>query len=391
MKKRYILGLIVLLFFLVIIYPNSGLRFETLNAKNIRTENRNITTIPEGSWTKKDFYRQLELWYQDRLALRSQAIDIWWKYQYEWFGVVRDPNIVLAEDGWMLDKKNSPKRFIAKEEKIKRILEIKNFCEENGAEFIVLIPPYKETIYREKFPEYFRRATPNPLDFHREFDRLCIENHINNVEVSDVLMDAKKNGNDLYFKDDHHWSYYGAALAGDLLLKEISKLLGVQIYDGMNLYNCKAEAFKECSYANAIKKEAKNRTEAPWDEKFTKEIYLRDCDTGKENKVNGVVSNDLLYPHLTKDEAVIVNKTIQNDLTILVLGDSYSSYMAPYVTQYVNCWAATHYRGCSGKKKNANLKYLIDRYHPRVVLLEIQGPLFLTGEAKRIFENFVIE
>ena len=102
--KKIILLLIPLFFFCFVIYPNTGLRFESKNIEDIRKENRNITPIPEGSMTKKEFYKNIEMWYQDRLALRRKCIDKWCRYQFKFFNVFRSKEFVMANDGWLLKK-----------------------------------------------------------------------------------------------------------------------------------------------------------------------------------------------------------------------------------------------------------------------------------------------
>lgn len=385
-KRKHILSTIILCFFIVSIYPNVGLRFETVNSADIKSENRNITPIPEGTVTNKKFYEQLEMWYQDRLALRVASINAWWKWNKKIFGILRDKDKILNE-GWILSKQASIRDFKEKDLKIARLSTIQQYCEAHGTEFIVLIAPDKETVYREKFPSRFRDNTPNPVDFHHEFSVLCENNNINYVNVTDELMAAKAIGDDLYFRDDHHWSYYGSAIASDKLLKKISDVLHSGFYQGMLLDGSVREAFKERSYAESLMIPAEKSTMAPWSNKFTDEIYQVDYKTGEEHKLSEPVSNNLLWSHLVNDEGIIVNKSINNNVAVLVLGDSYSSYMAPYITQNIHTWISTHYRDHRGEKKNTDLKHLIDKYHPDIVVLEMVETGFFSVDGSKFLEN----
>ena len=70
-------------------------------------------------------------------------------------------------------------------------------------------------------------------------------------------------------------------------------------------------------------------------------------------------------------EAVITNKTINNDIKLLIIGDSYSSYMMPYLSQYLHQVISTSWTNCQGNKKYVSLSHLIKKYNPDIVMFEI--------------------
>lgn len=375
--KKIILLLIPLFFFCFVIYPNTGLRFESKNIEDIRKENRNITPIPEGSMTKKEFYKNIEMWYQDRLALRRKCIDKWCRYQFKFFNVFRSKEFVMANDGWLLNKSNSVKCFVDPEIKINKIKKLQNYCYEHGIKFVCLIAPYKENIYREKFPDYFLKTTPDPKIFRDDFNRRCIEAGINNIDLYPDIMSAKADGKDLYFKDDHHWSYYGAAIATDKILNNIDLLLNKNQYKGIEFDGSEVEAAKEHSYASKVNIDYDTRLNIPWNSKFSNNIYILDPYNGTEVQVTEPVSNNLLWSHLVNDEAILINKDIKNDISVLVLGDSYASYIATYATQYIHQWVQVHWdKKYNAMKNNKTMSEYIKKFKPDVIVLEISENMF---------------
>ncbi|MBQ0067611.1 MAG: hypothetical protein KBS60_05480, partial [Phascolarctobacterium sp.] len=96
-----------------------------------------------------------------------------------------------------------------------------------------------------------------------------------------------------------------------------------------------------------------------------------------------------LWDRIVNGEGIIHNNDLHNGLTLLMLHDSYGSYMMPYLSQYFETIVDTHYREIAGRKKNTNMKYLIEKYKPDIVVL---FPFSYPHQsAESIFKNIVYE
>lgn len=378
----------IVVFAIFLAIPNTGLYRGEKNARLIaQTENRRITPRPTQSLKSKEFYEQFEKWYQDRLRYRDKAIKRWNKFNLA-IGIIIKENLIFGKNNWLLDKNVCTNKFTEANEKAILIKGLQNYCQENGKDFIIMVPPNKESAYRDYFPQVIQELYKSPEYWHQQAENLFLINGINYLAIAKPIQEQrKKEMHDLYFSDDHHWNYYASSLAADLLMKKIQQNLHQKFYFGLKLDGSTKTAYKEYSYAHQLALDASNRTQAPWSKEYTDEIYLTDCYTGKTTKTNKIVSNDVLWERIVKGEGIVTNKAVKNNIKILILGDSYSSYMIPYLSQNIKTIVSTHYRDCAEKKKNTNVANLINKYNPDAVILIINETAFFHNSAKSLFKN----
>lgn len=378
----------IVLFAAFLVIPNTGLYRGEKNARLIaQTENRRITHRPTQSLKSKEFYTQFEKWYQDRLRYRDKAIKRWNKINLN-IGVIIKEHLVWGKNNWLLNKNACTHKFNEANEKAAIIKNLQNYCQATGTDFIVMIPPNKEATYRDYFPQYIQSKYNSPKYWHKQAENLFSKNNINYLTIAEPIQEHRKiETHDLYFNDDHHWSYYASSFAADLLLKKIQQDLYQNFYSGLKFDGSTRTAYKEYSYANQLALDASKKVQAPWSKEYTDEIYLTDCYTGKTTKADNVVSNDVLWGRIVKGEGIVTNKAAKNNIKLLILGDSYSSYMVPYLSQNVKQIITTHYRDCAEKKKEANVSKLINKYNPDAVVLIINESAFFHSSAKSLFRN----
>lgn len=168
-----------------------------------------------------------------------------------------------------------------------------------------------------------------------------------------------KEKHDLYFSDDHHWNYYAASTAADMLLKKLNKELHSNFYTGLRFDGSTKIATKEHSYASKLALKYTNKTIAPWSNSYTNQLYLVDCYTNQIEETKEVVANNYLWERMLKGEGVVVNRNVKNNIKLLILGDSYSSYMVPYLSQNIKQVIVTHYRECIEKKSEVSIPKLL--------------------------------
>lgn len=389
--RKVLLTAFIGIFMALLLLPNTGLKRHKENAAAVAKENRKISPFPQASVKIKAFYTNFEKWYQDRLRYRAQAIEKWKRWNFA-AGVVLKDNIVIGKNDWLLNKNGIIKKYNDGGIKMQRLVALQEYCRERGLGFILLLPPNKEAVYRDYFPQGIRERYEPYSFFEKQLETDLQKAGINYLSVTDALLAARKESkNDLYFNDDHHWSYYGSAIGAALLLKELAVMTPKLRYSGLPLDGLEREAYKECSYWGQLGFNLNFKTKAPWSKSFAEEIYLRDCYTNKESKINEPVSNNKLWSGLVNGENIILNKACSNGLRILVLGDSYSSYMMPYLSQYAQMIISTHYRSKAGKKKDTDMKRLLAQYKPDIVVLEVLGETMIGSVKDEIFKNIMLK
>lgn len=387
--KRFLMG--VLVFWLIlIIFPNMGIRDFQVNEENARNENRKINEFPIATIGTKDFYTEFEKWYNDRLKHKGWIVENWRKKNYEIFGTISNDNIIIAEDGYYFSKRPYTTNVKELDVKIQKILKIQEICQKNGIEFMLIIPPTKEYIERNYIPKILRNRVISPEDIYSKVEKSLFCNGINYINIRNVFENKPKDIKDeLFFKDDHHWSYTGASIAADCILMELYNKKLINEYEGLKLDGRYVKAYKECSGANQMGFNRNWECNAPWSTTYGDNLYF--LDDGKENKVVEPLSNNTMWGRMVLGEAVVINKDIKDRSTILVLSDSYSSYMAPYLSQFVNKYVQKSYNRCEGDEKSINMNNMINKYKPSVVILEIWEPNFYHNESSFLFGKILID
>ncbi|MGD0768018.1 MAG: hypothetical protein ABSB42_07465 [Tepidisphaeraceae bacterium] len=146
--------------------------------------------------------------------------------------------IIIGKDGWLFyppgfqnllaDRNLDP--FTSQQlDDWQQVLEHRYwFCANHGIRFLVLIPPDKQSVYREFMPEQFSALGPQSrLD--QLIERLRVTHSpVDLLDLRPTLIQAKKYHR-VYFKTDTHWNDYGAFACYPVVLDEINRLLGTKM------------------------------------------------------------------------------------------------------------------------------------------------------------------
>ena len=388
--RKWILKAFVIVCFIGLLLPNITLFNEKENAAIVRKENRKITAFPKIQLLKKDFYPKFEKFYQDRLFARDKLIYAWSILNYKCHVIIKG-DLVVGKHGWLFSKGANVKEFKDKEIKLKKLKEIQDFCDKRGIKFAFIAPPYKNAIYADYLPRELRSTAPDYHKIENDLINECKKMKINYISLYKPLLRGRKLfHNDIYWWDDHHWSYEGASIASDVVLKYIKKYRSNFEYNGMEFDGTYKSGYKECSQAKSlgIDNENSRQAKAPWSKKFTNQIYGVDKYTSEKVVFSKEpISNNYLWGKIVKGESRVYNDRTNNNLKILFLCNSYGSYMTTYLSQFISKMVNTHYLDKAEKKKNTDLRNLIKQYQPDLVVLEISAPTFFNSKGIGIFKE----
>lgn len=386
-RKRLIQGFIIM-FVALLCFPDIKIYDKKSNVEKIaRMENRMINPLPISFPWEKTFYSQLEGWFQDRINKRDSLIR-YWRGLNACIGVALSKKIFFNDARtWMFSRENFITGIKGKNEKFTAIKQVQEYCTKQDIAFAVAFPPTKEAVYRDLFPKKEQENTWDTLQVEAELQKNVKEYGLNYISLADTVLKSKQKGDhELYFRDDHHWSYYSAELAADEIL---GYFLGND-YQRANFNKVRKNVYKENSYSNEIDFGQIYGTIAPWSDSFTTNLEVQDCYTGKLLVYNNMISNDYLWEKITTGEGIVYNKKAPINKTMLILGDSYSSYQVPYFSQYLTKVISTHHSVHYAPKKNVDMVELMKKYKPDMVLFQVYSAIFCYNPPT-MFENIVIK
>ena len=389
--KKWILKAFVVVCFIGLLLPNISLFNEKENETIIRKENRKITEFPTFNLLQKEFYPKFENFYQDRLFGRDKLIYAWSILNYKCHVILKG-NLIVGKHGWLFDKGASVKGFKDKEIKLKKIKDIQNWCAKNNVEFVLIVPPYKNAVYTDYLPHNIRVSSPDYSKIENDLIKSCQKLKINYISLYKPLLEGRKTfKNDIYWWDDHHWSYEGAAIAADTVLKYIKKQQPSFEYKGMKFDGTYRNGFKECSQVKSlgIANRLSGQTKVPWSKSFSNQIFGIEKKKKKRVEfINQPISNNYIQEKIVNGECLVYNSKTNNTFKSLFVCDSYAGYMTTYPSQFLPQMVNTHYsKKMGGKKDNTNLERLVKEYHPNLVILEINAPLFFHSKGVSVFNE----
>jgi alginate O-acetyltransferase complex protein AlgJ len=181
-------------------------------------ENRRMAEFPKfGTLPLKDWPEQTEVWFQDHFGFRNTFIRRQRKMMEGVFGRTSD-RALEGLNGWFYLKDNGNisdflglrKLSDEKMEELRVSFEGRQrWLEEQGVEYLLVIPPNKPVVYPEHLPADIQadRGADGIMQWK---DYLAEKGSaLNLLDLRDSLLRSKPEGT-LYFPNDTHWSYLGS-------------------------------------------------------------------------------------------------------------------------------------------------------------------------------------
>lgn len=222
--------ILIALFFLMIISPAVGTIYG-LKTMVSETEKRKLHEMPHFDFSDQsitDYAKKMEAFLNDHFGFRNQIIQLNNNIVITLFNKSPVEKVRIGKDGWLYSwNKLILENYYGKQpysdRQLKAWIEVyekrRLWLNKKGIAFAFVIAPNKMSIY----PEYLPRSLNNIREMTKLEQIVTFFKENSVVKVVDLrppLMAAKP-FNQLYYKTDTHWNYYGAFVAYKSILKEI--------------------------------------------------------------------------------------------------------------------------------------------------------------------------
>lgn len=213
------------------------------NIRNIqpllpKTENRRMEKPPDiMAVSLNDFPRKYESYFNDNFGFRDFFIRYNNIVRIELLNSTPVQKVMIGKEGWLFfDSDKIPDYDITFKDyrglapfsdkqltQIQHNLEkLRDTLSKFGTSYVITVAPNKNTIYPEYLPDNVVRVHERTrLD--RLLAHLSRYSSIRIIDLRDLLRDARKSY-PTYYKTDSHWNDYGAFVADEAIMKEISLL-----------------------------------------------------------------------------------------------------------------------------------------------------------------------
>ncbi len=201
-------------------------------------EKRELQHFPvvteQGSVT--EFTKKFDNYFQDHFGMREWLIRRYQREASKRFGVSGVPDVLVGLEDWlylfgtdMPDDLQGKLRFSDQEQALfwQQLQKTRAWMQEQGAAYIFVVAPNKQSIYPEYLPEYFQVSqTASRLD------QLLASQPLGETEgILDTRTAIRRDKSKvrLYDKTDTHWNAQGAYLAYQAILARSQSLFPEQI------------------------------------------------------------------------------------------------------------------------------------------------------------------
>ncbi len=211
--KKWMIGI----FFALLLIPGV-LGFFPAGDEGENVENRRLAEKPELTWQNlRSYPAEAEAYLNDHAPFRTQFLDAYATLNMELFDSIDSSEVIVGRDGWLFYTGGATRLDVLGigmfsdgecEELLGLLQAVRDKYAGEGKEFVFLLLPNKETVYRQYLPEAYAPLTDTSrakslVRYLREHSDLTV------VYPEEALLQASAQY-PTYYRTDTHWNAFGA-------------------------------------------------------------------------------------------------------------------------------------------------------------------------------------
>lgn len=338
--KKYLTFIIACL--AVCLLPFAGM---TVHPTTMSTENKRMSNFPSlkaeaGGWNLK-FFQELEEYFDEHFAFRNELVCLDAKIQGFVFRVSNVDSVIYGKDGWLYYSSTLGDYLGHSKMEGRQIYNLahnlslaQQYVEGQGADFVLAVPPNKNTLYGNNMP-YYDSYVVNPT---HNIELLMPKLRELGVPYADLLGMFQEEDEVLYLKRDSHWNMKGAVKAYNCI---------------MDVLGYMHEDYEDVSVTRAKDRDG-DLNRMLYTFYGDKELDYRYDITQKYTYTNDVDSVEDVW---------IGTEGGSGNGTLLMFRDSFGNTLIPLIAnQFKEAWFT--------KESPYGLESLMRQYHPDTVVFE---------------------
>ena len=331
-EKRYSRSdmVMVTVFFALLFIPMSYISDTEISEK----EYRMLAQKPSVSIYDEDgesFGERFDAWYNDHFFGRDEITEFYKNVIALVSPTLQNDKVLIGKDGWLFFKENNgmnnyanvvdlPERNM--ENGLRYLKAIDDWCKEHNKKFYYVIAPDKGKIYGEYY-RLIRKQRSDDYSIAMQFvDYIRKNSDIKVIYPRDELLKHKKDGL-VYYKDDTHWSEFGAYWAYKTIADVISedyeiKRININKWPNNDIRSSyDLHKFLNKGYEDSIMRKSPEYL-------YKSPEYVMKADCVMETRYG------------KSDEGLILCENKENRYNVFVLRDSFFSWLIPYTADTFN-------------------------------------------------------
>ena len=320
--------------FIVFIFSMTILFFALPKKEYSSSEKRYLADFPTltvDTFFSGDFGEDFEKYLSDYTAFRNFWVGLNSYYNYA-LGNPLSNGIYKCDDGYLLNDPPKTERLST------NIDVIAEFSTASNLPSTVLLAPSTGYVTNDVLPN--KHIVYHDDTLFENVSATLSENDITFVDIRDTFKNEYKNGTQVYYKTDHHWTAEGAYLA----YCELADKLGYTANNKDNYEITTHGGFYGTTYSSSGYWFTKPDDIEVWESKTIKEtdIEVSITDNGKTTTSSSMffldnLNDDDKYPvYLDGNHpyTIIKNKAIKDGEKLLVIKDSFAHSLVPFLAEH---------------------------------------------------------
>lgn len=314
-------------------------------------EKRALASAP--GWPKsledwKKLTASVDQYANDHFGVRGALISTESYLRYR-MGLSSYARVLVGEDGWLFYIGDPEFKFFRgiklsagqEQEWMARMKERQEWLAARGIRFVVLPAPVKETVYPEYLPDWLRQQAGSTL-----VDQLVADSRgqLPVIDVRARLRERKKEV-PVYGRFDTHWNFEGAFIGYSAIGEQLS--MNFLKRDSFTLQPMPPEHLQR-------------------DLALMLGVHPFVNIEGLEYRPSHNVQTRFTTPRTDPDSPVIIRSGLENTPTLMIIGDSFSRPMLPYLEDTFGTIVWRHLQDGFFPRDE------IEKYHPDVLMIEVQ-------------------
>lgn len=361
------------LLFMVLIALIPTLTFLGIDSKPQVTENRQLADLPPlslESFASSKYLRSWGDYVRDNFSFRGRLTEVNASIRYNYFASSPADSVLLGEDGWMFYAQEGLRADFARTnslplsyfDKIDRYLaELEAWSDETGIKVTFMIAPNKHNVYGEYLSS---RAYQGSGPSIGELISAYAEDKYPDVGLNlfPTLQSASNGSNaQTYFKIDTHWNSLGALKAVEVLAKTLS----INLTEGLDSSRELSISPGNFGQLIGLKLEETHTQFMPssgWSGVNFSELADMIKTLFKGQRIDRL--------SVSKAMEASSFETVRKP-NILLIGDSFSDAMAPYIKEISNIGVTIRVWGMENSPDIRFNKDLIELVAPDLIIIQI--------------------
>lgn len=185
------------------------------------------------TWLDASYQTKADNYLKRIFGFRNWAVRLHKQSIYSLYGETKNIATVVGKEGYLFDReyikeyygqKNIQKDII--EKKLNMLKQVQDTLQKQGKHLLVVIAPSKVDFFPEYLPDAPANLKKNPENNYYNFTQAFQKKGINHIDANKWFLGMKQNAPyPLFPQTGIHFTFYGAALFGDTIIRNIEHAL----------------------------------------------------------------------------------------------------------------------------------------------------------------------